>query len=229
MSIFRYIVIFSFCPCLLLANENRDIGVSYGADVMSRLVARYPQHFKIATATGKELELANEASIGKYLLTKFSTPTKVGWLQWWGREPQTQNKDAIAQCYFRKDGKGKGPEILLHKRVSDPGFPTEDFWRALIFECYNAEKGGDFMDLQDKVRRSEISRVEFSRKVMQLEYDSGLKAQEFQIKVWRPFCVENKVAFSDALWFFPNSETFEEWIEKLNLTHAGRKYLISYK
>jgi hypothetical protein len=212
----------------LLATAAPAGNAVYGFDLYNRLAIRYPQHFSVINTSGELIDLTQETQVGEYLLARLTTPVDIGWIQWWGREPHSRNKNAVAQCYLRKNGIGKGAELLFNKTVDEKSYPLEDFWRAVIFECCNAESGNQFNDLKESLKIGDMTREEFTERMIRLEYRSATKADAFQVEIWRPFCEENRIPYSKESWFL-KGRTFEKWSESLRSSQEGLEYLDTYR
>ena len=222
ITIFTLGIVF-FC----LATGKAVDAKGYGINVLSRLVKFYPNHFSILNNNGKLVIIDETSPLGSHLVSVFSNPLEIGWIQWWGREPVDGNKEITAMCYIHGDD--KGVEILFHKSLSVKNYPHEEFWRAIIFECYNAQSSEKFLILQKQKRTHKITKSEFAEKTIRIEFKSATKAQKFQNQVWIPFCKLNNLPFSNRNWFFKEGSSFDEWIAQLNSSKEGRNYFSYYQ
>lgn len=201
---------------------------NYGADVFNRIAKHYPQHFSLKDVNGNVVRIGSAGPLGSHLVKMFSTPTEIGWIQWWGRKPVGANKEITSMCHIRKNGKSSGAEILFHERVSENGFPSEDFWRCLVLETYNATAAREFGEIQDLKKAKKLTPNQIAEGMVRTEFESITKAQQFQNEIWIPFCIKNNILVSSETWFFDGKCTYLEWRSKLEKSKKGRSYLQSY-
>lgn len=201
---------------------------NYGVDVFNRIAKHYPQHFSLRDIHGNVVRIDSVGPLGSHLIKMFSTPTEIGWIQWWGRKPVGANKEITSMCHIRKGGGSGGAEILFHKRVSEAGFPSEDFWRCLVLETYNAAAAGEFGEIQDLAKTNKLTQNQIAERMVRTEFESVTKAQQFQNQIWIPFCIKNNILVSSETWFFDGECTYLEWRSKIEKSKKGRSYLQSY-
>lgn len=217
----------------VLCAENGQINNKHGQETFRLLQGKYAKFFSLTSRDGGKIKITESDPIGKYLINKFSTKSPTGWVCCWGRDlvvkPSGERISySFGQTYFHRDDDCS--EVLISKKVEGDDFPTEIFWRTLIFEICNASGRGQELELlQRKLKNSEISKEIYAKHVIELEYKSACEAQEFQEKIWWNFCQSNQVKCGTIPWFFKPGTTCDKWIEELAKSEAGREYIKFFK
>lgn len=105
--------------------------------------------------------------------------------------PHTKNSHGLVRVSF-KDlvGPQKGRQLTF-----------EEAWQAAIFELHNIDRSEPYVRLCEFARHGQISRAEFIKSAIALEYMANQETRAFYVKVALPWMARKQLQTNPRLWY----------------------------
>lgn len=91
---------------------------------------------------------------------------------------------------------------------------------ALVFEIFNIRNAVRFEEIRETVRKGQIDKAEYIRKISQLEYLAGKRCAQFFRDVWLPECKKQGIGYQSRFWRQDMPDTYEQWVAKTRKTNG---------
>lgn len=199
--------------CIHSMNAPESLERYHGNEQVLSMLKDRPEMSFYRDSSGVLHEVRPDDEILKWAAGKFAGKSYGKKINWSPEVPNAKGRCSLANHSFIKD-------VI---RVAEKDFcgtsggvklPFDYLWRLATFELLNIEGADEFKKVHSEVLECKLSKEEYVRKNLAIEYAALVKQINFYRDVWLPWSKEKSVHSISKYWI-TNIDSFDAWVNWL--------------
>ena len=185
-----------------------SVDYAHGNNQVIKMLSDRPAMKSYVNSSGKVGSVEPSDSIWQWASKKFAGEDLGELIDWNSGAPSG------AGCHDADNNTYPTPRIRVRstfKCYKEEARPFDSLWSSAVFELFNIEGAKEFDELYDQAVACKLTKMQYVRNNLAVEYKAKLKQAEFYQKIWLPWIKDKGIVPSH---YWPTKvEPFEVWVK----------------
>ena len=215
-------------PLEVLAESSAQCNLRHGNLQVSRMLSDRPRMSKVKSQDGRIIKVTKKDAIWIWAAKAYGQKINGEVVEW-------NNSKIKKPIHYRAEHSiphnGKKGFIRIRKILKDRHGQIrqatfDELWKACVFELFNIQSAKKFVAVYHKALTGKLTKEEWVRLNIKIEYDAFAKLKEFYKTVWVQWSKKNGYRISRA-WAGTVPDSYEKYIQ-LHLRGSSYQYWENY-